>query len=157
MLPVKSINDERMARAANGEIVSDSESDDGREVYFNINDPLGGDGKELIRKRRAAIKCQARRLKAKRLGEKRFLSRKPSKHINKVLSECPDIGKTIESFVSAANAGADQRTGVLTFDGNRRLSNKVTYHRIQQHLQTVYGCHFAYGTVVQLCVARNQR
>ena len=46
-----------------------------------------------------------------------------------MLSECPDIGKTIENFVSAANVGADQwrRTGVLTFDGNRRLSNKVTY------------------------------
>ena len=154
----ESLSEERVARAVNGEIVSGSESEDGGEVYFDKNDPLSGNGKELIRKRRAAIKRHARRLKAKRLAERRFLSRKRSKHISKVLSECPDIGKTIENFVSAANVGADQwrRTGVLTFDGNRRLSNKVTYHRIQQHLQTVYGRHFTYGTVVQLCVARNR-
>ena len=153
------LGEERVARAANGEIVSDSESEECREVYFDINDPMSDEAKELIRKRRAAIKRQARRLKATRLAERRFLSRKPSKHIRKVLSECPDIGKTIENFVSAANVGADQwrRTGVLTFDGNRRLSNKVTYRRIQEHLQSVYGRHFAYGTVVQLCVARNRR
>ena len=60
-----------MARAANGEIVSDSESEDCREVYFDINDPLSDNGKELIRKQRAAIKRQARRLKAKRLAERR--------------------------------------------------------------------------------------
>lgn len=75
------------------------------------------------------------------------------------MSECPDIWKTIENFVSAANVGANQwrRTDILTFDGNRRISNKVTYRPIQQHLQTVYGRDFTYGTVVQLCVARNRQ
>ena len=34
-----------MARAANGEVVSDTESKDGRKVYFETNDPLVGDGK----------------------------------------------------------------------------------------------------------------
>ena len=37
-----------------------TEPDNGREVFFDINDPLSGDEQELIRKRRSAIKCQAR-------------------------------------------------------------------------------------------------
>ena len=150
--------EERDARATNGEIVTGTESEV-TEAYFDLSDPLSKEGKQVIIKRRTAIKRRARRLKAKRLAEKRLLSRKPSKHTSKVLSDCPDIGQMIEDFVSAANVGADQwrRTGVLTFDGNRKLPNKVTYQRIQQHLKTVYGRNFAYGTVVQLCIARNRR
>ena len=54
--------------------------------------------------------------------------------------------------------GADkwQRTGVLTFDGNANIKEKVTYRKIQEHLKEVYGRHFVYGTVVELCVARNK-
>ena len=57
------------------------------------------------------------------------------------------------------NIGADawRRTGVLTFDGNTNVKAKVTYERICQHLIKTYGRHFSYGTVVQLCVARNRR
>ena len=47
--------------------------------------------------------------------------------------------------------------GFLTFDGNLRINQKVTYGRIQQHLQEKYNCKLSYGTVVQLCVARNKR
>ena len=44
-----------------------------------------------------------------------------------VLKECPNIGKEIETFVSERNVGADAwRTGVLTFDGNRKVKEKVT-------------------------------
>ena len=55
--------------------------------------------------------------------------------------------------------GADtwRRTGVLTFDGNLRVKQKVTYERIRQHLKEKYDHSFSYGTVVQLCVARNKR
>ena len=54
--------------------------------------------------------------------------------------------------------GADEwhRTGVLTFNGNRRLSNKVTYSRIKEHLEKDYNTTFSYGTVVQLDVAGNK-
>ena len=57
------------------------------------------------------------------------------------------------------NVGADKwrRTGLLTFDGNVKVEQKVTYERIRQHLQEEYGCSFGYGTIVQLCVARNRR
>ena len=47
--------------------------------------------------------------------------------------------------------------GVLTFDGNTRLPQKVTYERIRLHLEKVYQRHFSYGSTVQLCVARNKR
>ena len=52
--------------------------------------------------------------------------------MSKILSECPNIGKVIEDFVSSNNVGADswRRTGMLTFDGNTRLPQKVTYERI---------------------------
>ena len=55
--------------------------------------------------------------------------------------------------------GADawRRTGVLTFNGNANIKDKVTYKKIQSHLEKVYGQKFAYGTVVELCVARNKR
>ena len=46
---------------------------------------------------------------------------------------------------------------MLTFDGNKPIKEKVTYERIRKHLQEVYEHKFSYGTVVQLCVARNKR
>lgn len=46
---------------------------------------------------------------------------------------------------------------MLTFDGNATIKEKVTYRKIQQHLETVYKRHFSYGTVIELCVARNKR
>ena len=46
---------------------------------------------------------------------------------------------------------------MLTFDGNKAVEQKVTYERIQQHLEKKYGCHFSYGTTVELCVAHHRR
>ena len=48
------------------------------------------------------------------------------------MTECPDIGKTIEKFLEEHNVSADawRRTGVLTFDGNAKLKSKVTYQKI---------------------------
>lgn len=71
----------------------------------------------------------------------------------------PDIGNVIEAFVQDRNVGADawRRTGVLTFDGNCQLKEKVTFKRIQDHLEEVYHRKFTFGSVVQLCIARNCR
>ena len=73
--------------------------------------------------------------------------------VKTVVDRFPDIGQAIETFVSDSNVGADawRRTGVLTFDGNLRIKQKVTYERIRQYFK------FSYGTVVQLCIARNKR
>ena len=56
-------------------------------------------------------------------------------------------------------AGADawRHTGVLTFDGNTKIKEKVTYEKIRQHLQNEYHRKFSYGTVIQLCVPSNKR
>ena len=46
-----------------------------------------------------------------------------------VVDRFQDIGQAIETFVPESNVGADawRRTGVLTFDGNLRIKQKVTY------------------------------
>ena len=77
--------------------------------------------------------------------------------MSKIEKECPNIGAVVEEFVQKTNVGADawRRTGVLTFDGNVKLPQKVTYNRIKKHLEEVYNRHFSYGSVVELCVARN--
>ena len=95
----------------------------------------------------------------KSLAERNYLGRRKNKDVKGILKQFPGIGKTIETYVQERNIGADawRRTGVLTFDGNCKVKEKVTYRRIQQHLQNVYHRKFSFGTVVQLCVARNRR
>ena len=75
------------------------------------------------------------------------------------MRDFPEIGKTIEEFVKSSGVGADawRHTGILTFDGNRKLQKKATVKQIKEHLEQVYQHSFAYGTIVQLCVARNKR
>ena len=72
-----------------------------------------------------------------------------------MLDRFPNIGSEIESYVHSCDIGADRwrKTGVLTFDGNVRVNQKVTFQRIREHLESKYGEAFSYGTVVQLCVA----
>ncbi|CAB4038415.1 Chromatin modification-related YNG2 [Paramuricea clavata] len=141
----------------NGMIVSDEESDNPEE-YLHVREPLDDAGRTLIMKRRAAIRRKAKR-DIKKIAERRFLMRRRSKRVGKILKDYPDIGKTIEEFVKNCGVGADawRRTGIYTFDGNRRQEKKVTFKRIQDHLQSTYHRSFSYGTVVQLCVARNKR
>lgn len=147
---------DKIARALNSEIVTESESDD-PDSYCGMTNILSESGKKLIQKKRKAIRRRAQRLKFKTISEQRFLSRRVSPRVSKIENECPNIGTVIEEFVQKGN-GADawRRTGVLTFDGNIKLSQKVTYNRIKKHLE-VYHHHFSYGSVVVLCVARNRR
>ena len=155
---VDSYDQERMARAVNGEVVSESESDD-PEAYTALSEPLSAKGKELIARKRIAIRRRSKRRQEKAIAEQRFLSRKVSKRGSRIVSKFPDIGETIESFVQEHKVGADawRRTGVLTFDGNTKVSDKVTYEKIRQHLEEVYHHKFSYGTVIQLCVPRNRK
>ena len=149
--------DDRIARSVNGEVVSETESDN-PEDYLNPASAASESTKALIKKRRMAIKQRMRRIRAKSLAEERFLAQKVSSRTSKILRDCPDIGNTIESFVQDHGVGADawRRTGVLTFDGNANLKDKVTYTKIQEHLTKVYDRKFGYGTVVELCVPRNK-
>ena len=153
-----SYKQDRTARSLNGEIVSDSESDN-PECYVGITDPLSDKAKHLIAKKCTVIRRRARRCKKKAIAERSLLSRKISKRVSKILKDCPNIGETIEKFVQERNVGADawRRTGVLTFDGNTNLKQKATYESIRQHLEEVYKRKFSFGSVVQLCVPRNKR
>ena len=148
----------RTAAALNGEIVSDSESDNA-EGYIGILSIADECAKRIIARKRKSLARRVRRQKAKTLAARKFLSRKVSRRVNTIVDQFPDIGEKIESFVSESNIGADawRRTGVLTFDGNLRVNKKVTYERIRQHLIDTYHHNFSYGTIIQLCVARNRR
>ena len=117
-----------------GLVVSESDGDDPTEL-FQVQDPLDAKGKAIILKKRATIRRKAKRDIAKRIAERRFLQRRGSKRLGRIEKEYPSIGKTIKEFVRKQGVGADSwcRTGVLTFDGNRRMGKfrefKIIYRR----------------------------
>ena len=151
---------EREALAFSGQVVSDSEEDnDNDEQYIGLTDINDPRVKALYLRYHSSIQRHARYLRNKVIAEHNFLCKKRSQKVSKIISDCDNIGKVIEEFVEERNIGADawRRTGVLTFDGNTKVKEKVTYKRIQQHLEQVYKRKFGYGTVVQLCIARNKR
>ena len=150
-------DDSRFADILNGDIVSDSESDG--EDYVGLATIACSQARTVIAKKRKALSRTVRRDKSKAIASANFLSRKVSVKVKTVVDKFPGIGSTIESFVRDSNVGADawRRTGVLTFDGNRRVNKKVTFERIRTHLQKTYNHRFSHGTVVQLCIARNLR
>ena len=148
--------------------VNDSDADDeavlseAEEVeadWGSIHDPLQKEAQSAIVQEIRNLRLNAKRQAAKKVAEARFLRRRRGKNVSKILKECPDIGQTIESYVKSAGAGADswRRTGVLTFDGNRKVQKKPTFSRIKEHLEMVHGRKFGYGTVAELCVARNKQ
>lgn len=147
---------DRISRALNNEIVSDSDSDIDVSLSSHTQTKPFHD---LVMKKRLMIKRRAKRLSSKLLAESRFLQRKIGKRTNRIIQDCPNIGNVIEDFVKDHTVGADawRRTGLLTFDGNANLKEKVTYKKIQCHLKKVIKRHFSYGSVVELCVARNNR
>ena len=147
-----------IARVVNGEVVSESESDN-PESYAAISNALSTAGKELIAKKRKMIRTRARRRQQKIIAEQRIFSRKVSRRANRLLQKFPNIGETVQRFVEEHKVGADawRRTGVLTFDGNTKLKDKVMYEKICHNLQDTYHYKFSYGTVIQLCVPRNKR
>ena len=118
---------------------------------------IGNDQKKALLKKK--IRAILRRDRMKLVAERHFLERKAAKKVRGILAQYPDIRKEIERYVEERSVGADawRRTGVLTFDGNSSVKKKVTYSRIKEHLEEVYKRKFSYGTVVQLCVARNCR
>ena len=129
-----------------------SESDsDNPDDYTGIPALTSERAKVLIKKV-AAIRPKNRRERIKMLSEKRFLLRKRSKKVKGILHDHPNIGKVMEEFIEQRSIGADawRSTGVLTFDGNKTVQEKVTYQRIQEHLQAVFKRKFSYGTVVEL-------
>ena len=143
--------EDRAVRSINGEVVTESESE--------LDESISNEVKCLVIRKHASIKRRAKRLKSRILAERHFLSWKLKKRTSEIVKQFPNIGEVIEEYVIDHNVGADawRRTGVLTFDGNTNLKNKVTYKRIQEHLKRTFGIDISYGTVVELCIPRNKR
>ena len=140
-------------------VVTDSESDDPDE-WLSVKQLNSREGLAMIKKQRHILHCRTKRRVAKELARNCLLKRKLPKRVSAILKEFPSIGTDIEAYVRSKRCGADawRRTGVITFDGNRRRGPKVSYRRIQQHLQGKYNTiKISYGTVVQLCTVRNKR
>ena len=149
--------EEREIDMLEGNVCSDSESDNPDE-WIDV-DLRTDAGKKLIQKERRRIRQKAKRQAAKSVAEECLLRRKIPKRVGRVLRVFPDIGKEMEKFVQSKRVSADTwpRTGILTFDGNVKQGQKVTYKRIKQHLEEKYNTTFGYGTIVQLSVVKNKR
>ncbi len=120
---------------------------------------LNEEWKQMIAKKRQYIKRKAQRKYHKEKAKHCLLKRKVPPRVSRILSKYPNIGKDIEDYVHDKEVGASawRRTGVATFDGNRKSGAKVTFTRIQEHLNSKYGSRISYGSVVQLCAVKNAR
>ena len=89
----------------------------------------GSEAAVAIQKKVAAIRRKCCRDRAKAVCQKNYLGQKRNKKVRGILAKFPQIGKDIEHFVEERSIGADawRRTGVLTFDGNKEVKEKVTY------------------------------
>ena len=107
-----------------------------------------------VNKQQQLLKRQIKIILVSKKVEWRLLKRKLPKAVSRVLRKFPNIGSNIEEFVCSRKVSADawRRTGVLTFDGNAKTGPKVTFKRIQEHLQQKYNTKLGY----ELCVVRNK-
>lgn len=150
----------RQTERENAEVTTDSESDDPEDrVELHQAKTMNKDMQEKVKKQRQIFKKYRKRIIAKEVTKRCLLRRRLPKRVSRTLQKYPDIGTDIEECVRENRVGADswRRTGVLTFTGNARRGPKVTYNRIKSHLEKKYGTRFGYGTIVQLCCARNKR
>ena len=145
---------QRRRRTDSPDIESDSDNDQDSDWNgVQILDVLGKETLEKIQSERVRIKRRAERKIAKEITEKCILKRKVPPAVSRLQKKFPSIGKDIEDFVESKKVGAD----AWTFDGERRRGKKVTYQTIKDHLETKYSTKFGYGSIVQLCCARNKR
>ena len=143
----------------NQESMTDSESDNPEDWVQLIEATDECQLQNKIRKQSVILKKYRKRLIAKEMAQRCLLKRKVPKRVSRTVLKYPDIGKSIEEFARENRIGADswRRTGILTFSGNVKRGPKLTYKRIQAHLQEKYGVQFGYGTIVQLCCVKNKR
>lgn len=152
------LEDLRKLATSDDLFATDSESEDGD--WLEIKDILSEEAKVQLQKERKRITRAAKRQTSKKIAQEAILQRKIPKKVSTILTKYPDIGEKMEAFVRKHRVGADQwrRTGVFTFTSNKTTKGpKVTYKRLQEHLQKEYNTTISYGTVVQLCAVRNKR
>ena len=120
-------------------VVTDSKSDN-PEQWLSVKKLNSPEGIEMIKKQRRILRTRTKRRVAKVIADKCLLKRKIPKRVSSVLKEFPNIARDIEEYVRGRRCGADawRRTGVVTFDGNRKRGPKASYKRIQEHLKHKY-------------------
>ena len=116
----QSFTEKQHADLVNGLVITDSESEN-PELWSQAAE-VETEKRKLVHKQRIILQLKICRQRAKRIATANFLSRKVSKKARGIL-KFPNIGKAIEDFVSECSVGADfwRRTGVLTFDRNRKV------------------------------------
>ena len=142
------------------EIEADSDNDEDQHwEEVEITDVLGEETLRKIQSERLRIRRRAERRMAKEIAKTCILKRRIPPSASRLQKKFPTIGKDMEEFVESKKVGADawRRTGLFTFDGERRRGKKVTYKSIQAHLEEKYNTKIGYGSIVQLCYARNKR
>lgn len=150
---------QKMVDEIDDSVRTDSESDNPEE-WVDVLDALSVEGKALIEKQRKIMKRKVARRVAKETTMSCLLKRRLPRKVSSIITRFPNIGKDMEDYVKERRVGADQwrRTGVLTFSAVKLKGGpKVTYKRLQKHLEDKYKTKISYGTIVQLCVARNKR
>ena len=88
----------RAVRALNGDIVTDSESDEPSK-FVGLHDVFITTGLSLVKKWTKTIKCRAQRLKANAVAEYDVLSHQCSQDVWEILVDCLNIAQEIEAFV----------------------------------------------------------
>ena len=157
-----------------GDDDEDDENDDG-EVGDDYNEEhdaeesdTDGDldcesGQENLEKEDPEVVC--RRITAKwrmrtkvDIAEMRLVKRKKFTKANEISKRHPDIGQVIEERAKQCDIGADKwrRTGVMTFSGDSRQEQRLTYIKLQKYLEAYYKERISVGTVVQLCAVKNK-
>ena len=91
----------REAAAFNGQVVSESESDN----PDNFLDHESAKG--ILKQKIQAIRRKCQRARMKLVAKRRFLQRKVSKRVRGIIDKYPNIGKCIEEFVQDRSVGAD--------------------------------------------------
>ena len=96
-----------------------------------------------MKREKVRIKRRAQRKGSKGTTERCILNKKVPPGVSRLLKQFPDIGKDLEEFVESKRVGADawRHTELLTFDENRKSGKKVTYSRINEHLEQKYNTH----------------
>ena len=108
---------------------------------------------ELVAKKALASKIRG---KTKALALRNFLGRKVTQRVKTVVDRFPD---TIKKYVKECNVGTDvwRRTGMLTFDANRKTKQKVTHIDVSKDISRIHMVKSFPMALGFNCVARNRR
>ena len=91
----------------------------------------------LIAKKRKYIKRKAERKFLKEKTSLCLLKKRVPTIVSSIVKRHPTIGKDVEDYVSKKQLGADawRQTGVITFDGNRKMGPKVIFKKTKMALK----------------------